>query len=74
MVMMPQTMIEVLTAGGGLSIDLSQHAMTRQILLELAAAARLSAATLIFRNIKVLLPQTMMEIAAAGGGRVVFEV
>lgn len=73
--LLPQNILQIVAAGGGVKIDLSKQMLLPQTMLQIAAAASHSGATVTFKlgNNTMLLPQTMIEIAAAGRGRVIFE-
>jgi hypothetical protein len=65
--------IQILENGGGLRI--SAAGMMPDTLVKYAAAAKLGNAWLeIVVGSAVLLPQTMVQIAAAGGGAVLFDL
>ena len=69
---LPQTMIQILAAGGGLIIDASVR--TPDQLVQMAAAAASGGSTLILRNADSKMPDQLVQIAAAGEGRVIFEL
>ncbi len=74
MMLLPQTMLEIVQAGGGLIIDLKTQAILPQTLLNLARAAAISGASITIKNPRFILPQNLKAIAAAGRGRVIFEM
>lgn len=74
MILLPQTLLSIIQAGGGLVIDLNKQSLLPQTLVQLASAASVSGATIVIRNPNFLLPKTMVQIALAGGGRVTFEI
>lgn len=74
MMLLPQTLKEIVANGGGLVIDLNKQVLLPQTLIELAGIAAQSGATITIKNPKFLLPQTLKEIAAAGKGNIVFEI
>lgn len=71
MAALPQTMISIAAAGGGLDIS---GAVLPQTAIQIASAAALSGKkpTIIFRS--TMLPQTMIDVAKAGQGCVIFAV
>ena len=72
---MPQTMIDVVAAGGGLTINLETQMIMPSTMEQIAATAAKSGALITFKTGKsVIMPQTMIDVAAAGKGRVVFEI
>lgn len=74
MILLPQTLLQIVRAGGSLVIDLKKQTLLPQTLVELARTAAESGATITIKNPNFLLPQTMIEIALAGKGKVVFEL
>jgi hypothetical protein len=74
--LVPDAMIAVAAAGGGLDIDCSDRIMTPDTMVKIAAAANASGKhpTVTFRNISILLPDVAKRVAAAGGGCVVFVI
>ena len=72
--LLPQTMLEIVKAGGGLIIDLKKQAILPLTLLGLAKAAAISGANITIKNPNFLLPQYLKAIALAGKGRVTFEL
>ena len=72
--LLPQTLKAIVANGGGLVIDLDKQVLLPQTLIELAALAAQSGATITIKNPKFLLPDTLKRIAVAGGGNVVFEI
>ncbi len=69
---MPDTLVQILAAGGGVIVDGSQY--PPDLLVRMAAAARGSGATLILRNADSKMPNDLVRIAAAGIGKVIFEL
>jgi hypothetical protein len=69
---LPQTIERILALGGGVSIDATGYIPSS--LERFAAFAAQSGATLILRNCRLLLPQTMERISAYGKGKVIFEL
>ena len=74
MILLPQTLIQIVQAGGGVVIDLNKHTYLPQTLIQVAQAAANSGATVLIKNPNFLLPQTMIQIAQAGRGKVTFEI
>lgn len=72
--LLPQTMLEIVKAGGGLIIDLKKQIILPQTLLMLARAAAVSGANITIKNPNFILPQSLKTIALAGKGRVTFEL
>ncbi len=72
--LLPQTMLEIVEARGGLIIDLKKQAILPQTLLVLAKAAAVSGANITIKNPNFLLPQHLKTIALVGRGRVTFEL
>lgn len=72
--MMPQTMIAVASAGGGLDINYATTPVMPQTMLDIAKAAAQSGKkpTIIFRNLPMITPQVAVEVATAGEGCVIF--
>lgn len=72
----PDALVAVAAAGGGLDIDMSNRIMTPDTMKSIASAANASGKrpTITFRNMKILLPDVAKQVAAAGGGCVVFVV
>ena len=72
---LPQTLIDLVKSGGGLKIDLKSQTFLPQTLIELASAAAYSGATVTIKISGIpILPDTMMQIASAGQGKIVFEI
>ncbi len=68
-------MIQIVSSGGGLIINLDEQMLLADTMIQIAAAAGHSGALVTFRlGNKILLPDTMMRVAAAGRGRVVFDI
>jgi len=75
MILLPQTLIQIVASGGGVIIDLEKHVFLADTMIQIAAAAAHSGALVTFRIGKtILLADTMIQIAAAGRGRVVFDI
>ena len=74
MILLPQTLLQIVQAGGSLIIDLKKQILLPQTLMQLARAASVSGATITIKNPSGLLPQTMVVIARAGEGKIVFEL
>lgn len=75
MILLPQTMIQIVAAGGGLIIDLEKQIILPEIMIQIAAAASRSGAHVTFKIGKtIMIPQTMTQVAAAGRGQVIFDV
>jgi hypothetical protein len=72
MILLADTMVQILAAGGGLNV--STKALLPDTMIQMAAAAARSGSQLIFRVESVLLPDTMIQVGAAGRGRVTFEI
>ncbi|NTG09250.1 hypothetical protein [Rhizobium rhizogenes] len=74
--MLPDTMIAIAAAGGGLDIDCGKRIILPETMVKIAAAAAGSGKRpqIIFRNIEILLPDTATKVAVAGQGCVVFAV
>lgn len=72
--LLPQTMLQIVQAGGSLIIDLKKEAILPQTLVQLAEAAAVSGASITLKNLDFILPQTLQKIAVAGKGRVTFEL
>ena len=74
MIVLSQSLIQIVAAGGGMTIDLEKQMLLSQTMIQIAAAASHSGAKVTFRlgNV-VLLSQTMIQIAAAGRGNVIFD-
>lgn len=74
--LMPQTLIDIARAGGGLDIDCSERLLTPDTMVQIAAAAAASGQkpTITFRNLTMMMPDTAARISAAGQGCVVFVV
>jgi hypothetical protein len=76
LLLMPDVLIAVAAAGGGLDIDMSERAMLPETMLKIAAAANASGKrpAITFRNMKVIMPDIAKQVASAGGGCVVFVI
>jgi len=76
LLLMPDALIAVAAAGGGLDIDMSDRMMLPETMVKIAAAANASGKhpTITFRNMKLIMPDTAQQVAAAGGGCVVFVI
>jgi hypothetical protein len=70
---MPDTLLNIVRAGGGLDIDLAQSSYMPETLQNLAmvAARHPHRPRIIFRNCS-LMPDTMQKIALVGQGCVIF--
>lgn len=70
---MPSTLIQIVAAGGSLSIDASKY--TPSTLIQIAAvAARSEAKVITLKNCSALMTSTLIQIALAGKGKVVFDI
>lgn len=69
-------MVDIARHGGGLDIDCSQRILMPEAMVEIAAAAAESGKrpTIIFRNMKMLLPDLATKVATAGQGCVIFAI
>lgn len=75
MILLTQTMIQIVAAGGGLVIDLEKHMMLSETMIQIAAMAGRSGALVTFKiGNRAILSETMLQIAAAGRGRVIFDI
>ena len=75
MILQPQSIIQIVAAGGGVTIDLNKQILLPQTMVQIAAAAAHSGAKVTFRvGTHILLPQTMVQVAAAGRGNIVFDI
>lgn len=75
--MMPDALVAVARAGGGLDIDCTPpRLVTPDTMIAIAAAAASSGKrpTIVFRNMPMLLPDVAEKVAAAGEGCVVFVI
>lgn len=73
--LLPQSMIQIVAAGGGLIINLEKQMLLPDTMIQIAAAASHSNAVVTFKLGKtILLPQTMIQIAAAGRGQIIFDI
>jgi hypothetical protein len=63
---------EIVAAGGGVILDAGSK--TRPQLVEIAAEAARSGATVILRNVGNKLTSQLVDIARAGKGKVIFEI
>jgi hypothetical protein len=72
MLITPDSMVSILSAGGGLRI--STRGLTVDTLMRLANAASSSGATLILHDLAFITSDNMVQTGHAGGGRVIFEV
>lgn len=70
MALMPETIKNVLVAGGNISIDVGGY--FPQTLVEIAANAAKLGRTVELRGCDKLFPTTMVDVARAGNGRVTF--
>ena len=72
MILMPQTMIALLVSGGGVRI--SARSMLPQTMVDYAAAANRGGGRLeIVIGDTALVPETLTQVVAAGGGTVLFD-
>lgn len=70
----PQTMLTTIQSGADLVIDLDKQVVIPQIMMQLAAAAVLADVKVTFKNCDgKLIPITMVQVAQAGRGHVIFE-
>ena len=75
MILLPQTIIDIVAAGGGIIIDLNKQIILPETMLDIAAVAAHSGAKVTFRiGSKIIPPQTMLDIAAVGRGNVTFDI
>jgi hypothetical protein len=75
MILLTQSIIQIVAAGGGFVFDLDKQMFTVQTMIQIAAAAAHSGAKVTFKTGKYMLTtQTMIQIAAAGRGNVVFDL
>lgn len=75
MIILPQILLEVVQLGGGFKLDLGANIYMPELLISLAQAASISGATLVIKiSTGLIMPDTMKRIAAAGKGRVIFEI
>jgi hypothetical protein len=72
MLLLPDTMIKILSSGGGLRVNSSGK--MPETLVSMAAAAAQGNARLEIRVDNALLPDAMVQIGRAGGGAVIFDV
>ncbi|TIW97730.1 hypothetical protein [Mesorhizobium sp.] len=75
-ILLPEVMIDIARNGGGLDIDCSQRILTPGTMVEIASAAAASGKrpTIIFRNLKILMPDVATKVASAGQGCVIFAI
>ena len=66
-----EDLIKIASAGGGLAMEGGRR--TTDELAKIAAAAKRSGATVIFRNMAVRKTEDLVRIAAAGKGHVIFD-
>lgn len=64
-------LIRIAAAGGGFAMEGGRR--TTEDLVKIAAAAKRSGATVIFRNMAVRKTDDLVKIAAAGKGHVIFD-
>lgn len=74
MMILPENLVRIAAAGGGLIIDLKKQSLMPNVLMRIAAASANSGATIVIRNPELLLPNLMIDIAIAGNGHVIFEI
>lgn len=75
MILLPLTILQIVGAGGGLTINLEKQILLPETMMQIASAAAHSGALITFKVGKtILLPDTMLKVAATGRGRVVFDV
>ena len=75
MIIMPQTFIQIVAAGGGMIIDLEKNILFPDTMIRIASAAAHSGAKVTFRvGRTIVMPDTMVKVAVAGRGNVVFDV
>jgi predicted kinase len=72
MLLLPDSMIAILNSGGGLIVD--ARGLLPNTLADMASCAQNSGARLVIRHCEALLPNTMEQIASAGGGQVTFDL
>ena len=72
--LIPDTIIRIVAAGGGVIIDLKKQSLLPDTLVRIAAVAGSSGANVTIKNHDALLPDTLIRIAAAGRGNIVFEL
>lgn len=74
MILLPQSIMDIVSAGGGITINLKKQILLPQVMMDIAAIAARSGAKVTFKTDgAILLPQTMIEVAAVGRGNVVFD-
>lgn len=72
--LMQDTLIRILAAGGSLDIDCSTRVMMSDAMVSLASAAKIGGGHVTFRGMKLLMPDTAVRVASAGSGHVTFVV
>lgn len=70
--LLANSIVEILAAGGGLIVDAGN--LLAPVLVQMASAAHQGGCTLTIRNCGALLVPAMKQIAAAGGGHVIFDL
>ncbi len=66
-----EELLKIAMAGGGFVLDGGRR--TTEELVQIATAAKRSGVTLVFRNMAVRRTESLVRIAAAGKGHVIFE-
>ena len=76
LILFPEVMADIARHGGGLDIDCSERIITPDTMVQIASAAAASGKrpTIIFRNMKILLPDVANKVATAGQGCVIFAI
>ena len=64
MILLPDMMLRVLTAGGGLSINLEDHILLPDMIVRLATAAKQSGATLMYMRCPFFNDQDVFTMCA----------
>lgn len=72
--LMQDTLLQVLNAGGALDIDCSSRMMMPDAMVALASAAKAGGGHVTFRHLKMMMPDTAVRVAFAGSGHVTFVV
>lgn len=72
MAFMTDSLVRIVSAGGGLTID-GQNMMTNS-LVRIASAASRSGAKITITNVGGFMTDSLVRIASAGGGNVVFDL
>jgi len=75
MIILPDTLLQIVVSGGGVIIDLKKQVMLPDTLRQLAHAASISGGWVVIKlSDSVMMPDLMRELALHGKGHVIFDL